>query len=112
MRHVDTSRIPDDPAYWRSLEARVTAAMLRRESVTQWLTTSRGAWVAAASIAFVAAAAVSIVGPRLPQRATAPPLATFLAPDDPLGQMLVDSTAPPMLAALAGPRRSSSRGAP
>lgn len=110
----DTSRVPDDPAYWHELEVRVGAALLRRASMTRWLTTGRSAWLAAASIAVAAALAVSVAELRHDAGNAAEPqgLAIAIVPTDHLGRLLAGSDVPPTLWELTASDAPTTRGAP
>lgn len=100
LEDFDTSMIPDDPAYWNALGARITAGAVRRQTVVGWLGSSRGAWLMAASIVCAAALGVAVAR-RLGERdATDRPLAAALAPRDRLARALMTPDSPPLLTTL------------
>lgn len=97
----DTSSIPDDAEYWRSLSARVMRAVRRRRSGAAWVGSRPRGWMLTA---YAAAAAVVIAALLLagrPRRADAPAqLGLVLAPNGALGEALSRAPVPPPLAEL------------
>src|SRR5689334_14657282 len=100
----DTKGIPDDPAHWDSLAARVASETVRG-SGAEWLARSRGSWLVAAVL--LIAALVSLLAPTAPRAPSPTEWSRTLAPSDNVGRMIVDADAPPSIDALLLPRRGS-----
>jgi hypothetical protein len=98
----DTSRIPDNDAYWDALAERVTLGVKRRgySSGVEWLTHSRASIVAASLI--LAAALAFLIVPR-PNQSTSNLTSVStraLAPSDDAGRAILLLGRPPSVGAL------------
>lgn len=101
-RHFDTSAIPDDPAYWDMLAARVACAAKGRRSTLGWMGgRSERRLVLAALSAAAAMLIVALAVRSAPPRRSGDAWTAALAPRDPLGRLLVRATVPPPVAAIA-----------
>lgn len=99
--HFDTSTVPDDAAYWDALTARVSTAIVRRRSVSRWLTTGHGPWLAAASIACAAALMLGALSMTRGRSAAGQDrLVLTLRPTDRLGRRFMIADAPPLIGTL------------
>jgi hypothetical protein len=93
----DTSTIPDEPAYWDALAARVTARATRRGFAS--FAASRSGWIAAAVL--VAAALALAALPRAATRSMrGAQWVLALAPSDRLGRSLAWRERPPAIGGL------------
>jgi hypothetical protein len=97
----DTSSIPDDAEYWRSLSARVMRDVRRRRSGAAWVGSRPRGWMLTAYAAAAAVAIAALLAAGRPRRADAPAqLGLVLAPNDALGKTLSRGPAPPPLTEL------------
>ncbi len=97
----DTSSIPDDAEYWRSLSVRVMRDVRRRRSGAAWLGSRPRGWMLTAYAAAAAVAIAALLAAGRPRRADAPAqLGLVLAPNDALGKTLSRGPAPPPLTEL------------
>ena len=97
----DTSSIPDDAEYWRSLSARVMRDVRRRRSGAAWVGSRPRGWILSAYAAAAAVAIAALLAAGRPRRADAPAqLGLVLAPNDALGKTLSRGPAPPPLTEL------------
>jgi hypothetical protein len=95
----DTTRVPDDPAYWDALAERITVYAAREGGGSlEWLTQSRAGWVAACLL--LGAALFSMASSE--GAASAPSADWFraLAPADSLGRDITTAEEPPAIGEL------------
>lgn len=98
----DFSKLPDDPAYWSDLEARIVSAMSPEMDAADvwWKPLARGAWGLGGLAAAAALATLLLAPAREPA-----PLPTSLSilgarVDDPTLARFIASPAPPQLSSL------------
>jgi hypothetical protein len=109
----ELSKLPDDQAYWNTLEARITAELspevrsLPLARPDWWAPLAKRAWALGGLAAAAGLAALLLVPPRA--RPAAPSTGLLRLPDNPGLIAFVSAPEPPNLASLMIPSSPSER---
>jgi hypothetical protein len=97
----ELSKLPDAPAYWVELEARMRSAGLSGAPKSWWSPFASRAGVLSGIAAAAGIAALLLLPPRT-RNGTANPAVLFRLPDDPTMAAFIASPEPPSVTALMG----------